>query len=266
MQTDPSSIDRGAPFEAPGGPDAVLCLHGLTSTPYELRPIAEALARAGHAVYAPRIVGHGRTPEVLAHTRWADWIAVARRAFDRLAAEHERVFVVGLSMGALLSLVLAHERGARVGGVVAMATPLRFRWNEQIALELVDRLPGGEMLPFYPKRGGPDVSDPAVAASMPGYDRIPLVAAASMLEGQHDALDRAARLACPALVLHGRHDHVAPAANARRLFDALGSPRKRLIVYPGSWHILPLDVDHEAVVRDVTSFVADPVAFTEVRR
>jgi carboxylesterase len=258
--------DRGAPFEAAGGPDAVLCLHGLTSTPYELRPICEALAHAGHAVLAPRIVGHGTTPEMLAHTRWPDWLATARRAFDRLAAEHRQVYVVGLSLGSLLGLVVAQERGARVAGVVAMAPPLRFKWREQAALSVVRRLPGAELLPDSRKKTGPDVSDPAVAATMPGYDRIPLVAAASMLQGQRDALDRASRLSCPVLVLHGRHDHVAPVSNARRLYEALGTPHKRLVVYPASWHILPLDVDHEAVVRDVTAFVADPIAFTEVRR
>ena len=34
-----------SPFDLPGDSDAgALCLHGLTGTPYEVRPLAEALA------------------------------------------------------------------------------------------------------------------------------------------------------------------------------------------------------------------------------
>jgi len=252
--------DPAARFDAPGGPDAALCLHGLTGSPYEVRPVAEALVEAGLRVCAPRIVGHGRTPEALQHTRWADWLSTARRHFDELAAEHPRVFVVGLSMGALCAIVLAHERGAKVAGVVAMATPLELEWKSQATLSLARRVPLADVLPYLRKSGGPDVSDSAVAAAMPSYDRIPLAAAASLLEGQLAATDRLSRLATPFLVQHGRFDHVAPVHNAHRLMKKLRTPHRRLVIYPRSWHILPLDVEHEAVVRDIVAFVKDPTA------
>jgi len=204
------------------------------------------------------MAGHGRSPEVLQHTRWPDWLATARRHFDVLAAEHERVFVVGLSMGALAGIVLAQERGTRVGGVVAMATPLELEWKSQATLWLAQRLPLAVAVPFIHKSSGPDVSDAAVAAAMPSGDRIPLAAASSLLQGQRAAADRAARLAVPVLVQHGRYDHVAPVHNAHRLMSLLRTPQRRLVVYPRSWHILPLDVEHEAVARDVTDFIQDP--------
>lgn len=253
--------DRGGPIDIPGGPTAVLCLHGLTSTPYEMLPIAEALAAGGHRVRAPRLVGHGTRPEALQHTRWADWLATARRAFDLLAAEHEHVFIVGLSMGALCGIVLAHERGARVAGLVSMATPLDLAFRQQLVLSVARRLPLVEALPFVPKSGGPDVSDPAVAAAMPSYDRVPLTAAASLIDGQRAATERAGRLAIPVLVQHGRFDHVAPVENAHALMTMLRTPHRRLVIYPRSWHILSLDVEHDAVARDVASFVKDPRAF-----
>ncbi len=248
--------DAAAQFDAPGGPDAALCLHGLTGSPYEVRPVAEALADAGLRVRAPRLVGHGRTPKALQHTRWDDWLAAARRHFNELAEEHERIYLVGLSMGALCAIALAHERGARVAGVVSMATPLELEWKSQATLRLARRIPLADVLPFLAKTGGPDVSDAAVAAAMPSYDQIPLAAAASMLDGQLTALDRIPRLGVPFLVQHGRYDHVAPVHNAHRLMKMLRTPHRRLVVYPRSWHVLPLDVEHEAVARDIVDFVA----------
>lgn len=240
---------------------AVLCLHGLTSSPYEFGPLLAALTAAGHRVEAPHLVGHGTRPEALAHTRFPDWLAGARRAFEALADAHERVFLVGLSMGALCAIALAHERGARVAGLVAMATPLTLNLADQWALQAARHLPLAAIKPWILKKSGPDVSDPAVAAAMPSYDRIPLAAAASMVAGQRHAHDVLTRLSCPVLLMHGRHDHVAPVRNLDLAWDRLRTPHRARVVYPRSWHILPLDVEHEAVVADAVAFIADPVGF-----
>ena len=254
--------DVGGPFDLPGGPVAVLCLHGLTSTPYELRLLAEALSAAGHRVRAPRLIGHGTSAAALRHTRWQDWLTTARRAFDALAVEHDKIFIVGVSMGALCALVLAQEKGDRVAGVVAMATPLSLKLRDQVMLGIARRLPVADAMPYAVKKSGPDVSDPAVAAAMPSYDRIPIAAAASMVKLQSIARDRITRLSVPVLVMHGRHDHAAPVRNVDIIMRTLRTPHRRAIIYARSWHVLPLDVDHEAVARDTLGFIDDPVAFT----
>jgi hypothetical protein len=46
-----------APFDLGDGRDAALCLHGLTGTPYEIRPIGEALAAAGVRAIGPLLPG-----------------------------------------------------------------------------------------------------------------------------------------------------------------------------------------------------------------
>ncbi|MCB9553743.1 MAG: alpha/beta fold hydrolase [Myxococcales bacterium] len=247
--------DLAAPYELPGDRGAVLCLHGFSNTPYEMRPVAEALAARGFHVHAPAVAGHATRPEDLAHTRWSDWLQSARRAFAALAERHDRVALVGLSMGGLLSLTLAHENGERVAGAVVMGVPLEFEWRTQQLFRLVRKMPFADALPFVHKALGPDISDPAAAAAAPGYDRIPPVAAASLLDGQDAVLACVDRIGVPVLVQHGRHDHVAPLRAAHRLYRLLRTPRRRLVVYPRSWHILPLDVEHEAVVDDAVAFV-----------
>lgn len=244
-----------APYEFEGDRGAVLCLHGFSNTPYEMRPVAEALAARGYHVRAPAMAGHATRPEELAHTRWSDWLGTARRAFQALAARHDKVAIIGLSMGGMLALTLAHENGERVAGVVIMGVPLEFEWRTQQLFRLVRRLPFADALPFARKALGPDISDPAAAAAAPGYDRIPLVAAASLLDGQDAVLACIDRIGVPVLVQHGRHDHVAPLRAAHRIMRLLRTPRRRLIVYPRSWHILPLDVEHEAVVADAVAFI-----------
>ena len=255
--------DASAPFDAGDGPQAALLLHGLTSTPYELRPVAESLVAAGIRAKIPRLVGHGTRPEVLRHTRWTDWLGSARRAFDQLSAQHDSVFIIGTSAGALAALALAHERGQRVGGVVAMATPLELTMRNQLALRMVHRVPPlSDLVPYLAKKTGPDVSDPAIAAAMPSYDRVPLASAVSLLDGQTLVQTRAPLLTTPVLIQHGRHDHTAPVRNAKALMALLRTPYRRAIIYPRSWHILALDIEHESVRRDVVAFVQNPSEFT----
>ena len=240
-----------------GNKGAVLLLHGLTGSPYTFGPLARRLADEGYEVAAPLLPGHGTSPEHLRYTGWGDWLVAARRAFDRLADRHKNVFIVGFSMGSLLATVVA-QRGLKVAGLVAIAVPLELDLKSQTVLKIARKVPIDLVVPFVKKDNGPDVSDPGVAAAMPSYDRTPIAAAVSMLEGQALAADRASRLAVPVLVLHGRHDHVAPVRNARVFYDLLQTPSRRLIIYPKSWHILPLDIEHEQMQADVVDFVLNP--------
>ena len=103
-------VDAGPYDLAPRGSvsgDAALCIHGLTGTPYEVRPLAEALADRGLRARGPLLAGHGESPEELARVTYVDWLDCVRAEFVRLSGEHERVFVCGLSLGGLLTLWLA---------------------------------------------------------------------------------------------------------------------------------------------------------------
>ncbi len=187
----------------------------------------------------------------------------AAHAFDEMAESHEKVSLVGFSMGALLSTILAHERGDRVAALVTMSPPLHLDFISQSLLSVGRRLPLASIMPYKRKATGPDVSDPAIAAAMPSYDRTPVAAAVSLIDAQEVARDRATRISVPTLVQHGRHDHTTPIRSGRAFYALLKTPHRRFISYPRSWHILPLDVDHQQVEDDVVSFLNDPKAFAD---
>ena len=55
------------------GRAAALCLHGLTGTPYEVRPIAEALVARGIRARGPALPGHDTTLEDLSRVFAQSW-------------------------------------------------------------------------------------------------------------------------------------------------------------------------------------------------
>jgi len=95
---------ESTPAEPRGG---VLRLHGLTDSPYSVRTLAATYERAGFAVIAPRLPGHGTVPADLLDVRWQDWRAVVRIAMRELRARvgaGKPIHLVGYSNGGALAL------------------------------------------------------------------------------------------------------------------------------------------------------------------
>ena len=92
---------------AQDGDHAVLLLHGLSSSPLELRFLARFLAEEGFATHTPELSGYSAGT---GHARMEQWISAAVAQFDLLAAQYRHVSVCGLSMGATLAAAVAQQR------------------------------------------------------------------------------------------------------------------------------------------------------------
>jgi carboxylesterase len=237
-----------APFDLPGrGRAAALCLHGLTGTPYEVRSIGEALSAAGIAAVGPALPGHNQTPEHLARVSHEEWVAAARDALARLRSAHERVFVVGLSMGGLVSLALAAEE--RVDAAIVVGVPLRLRQSAVRLVPLAKRF-----VRFFPKSGGSDIRDAAARARHPSYDRMPLAAVHELLRLQRRVRGLLPRIEAPLLVAHGARDRTAHPDDAHAILRGVASVEREHLCLEDSGHVVPVDVD-------AGRFVAAAVAF-----
>lgn len=88
---------------------AVLLLHGLSSSPLELRFIARYLTEEGFVTHTPKLAGYSAGT---GHTPMEQWISAAVAEFDALCAHYRHVSICGLSMGATLAASVAQERPA----------------------------------------------------------------------------------------------------------------------------------------------------------
>jgi len=246
----PVAVDP-EPFDLGAGDDAVLCLHGLTGTPYEVRPAAEALAARGLRAVGPRLPGHGGRPEELVLTRVEDWFAAVGEAHRALCARHRRVSVLGLSLGGLLGLALASE--TRVDALAVMGTPLRLRSRGLWLLPLVKPI-----FPLLAKRGGSDIRDAAARARHPSMPVMPSASIQQLIRLQRRVRARLARVNAPILVAHGRLDSTAAPCDARRILRSVASPERELLWLPNSGHVLPVDYDGPELARALGDFLTRP--------
>jgi carboxylesterase len=250
-------VDVGAPFDLVGGDDVgVLCVHGFTSTPFEVRFLGEQLARAGYTAVGPRLPGHGTTLDDLDVTTWQDWVAAIDGAFDDLRRRCARVVVVGQSLGGLLALHLTARRGRDVAAVASLAAPLWLdgagrRVAALAARGVFDHLPA--RLRRVPKFSGSDVADASVRAANPCYDAIPLKALGELARFMPVVNALLPDVRRPLLVMHAIHDHTAPVACAYEI--AARAHAARLRILPRSYHLIAADVERDIVATEIIDFV-----------
>ena len=250
----PRAAARGcvdtSPFDLGGGaPAASLCLHGLTGTPYEIRPLGEALAGRGIRAVGPALPGHNETPEALSRIAYTDWLAAARAKFCELRAEHAQVFLVGLSLGGLLALALAAEE--EVDGIVVVGTPLRLSLSLRLVMPLLRMI-----RPFHRKRWGSDIREAAARQCHPGYAIMPMASVRQLQRLQRRVRGDLSRVTAPILVAHGARDATADPADARAILESVASRERELLMLPRSGHVVPVDHDGLRLSRAAAEFLA----------
>jgi carboxylesterase len=236
-------------LEGTNGQAAVL-VHGFTGTPAHFRQLAAVLNRAGYTVVAPLLAGHGTSIDDLAATGADDWIASVRSAVDEVA-DHRRIHLAGLSMGGLISLILAGSTGAAT--VSTINSPIVVRSKTLYLTRLIHRFrPTVE----WPDSGPPDLDDEMTPLWIT-YTGFPTRCAADLVSIMRKALVAARRLDTPSLVIQSRIDESVDPRSARIVARLLGRDC-RLVWLERSMHNALLDRERDVIGRAVLDRLADP--------
>jgi carboxylesterase len=260
---------------------AVLLLHGLCSSPLEVRLFARTLRNHGFLVVTPAIPGYGAReadpgqPPIEPDFR--SWIDSATEEIDRLAAMHTQITICGVSLGATLALAVAAERSAKVDGLSLISTTLFFDgWNMsplRMLLPLACYTPLGR---FYRYRETPPygVKNERVRAwiaeqlergplSSAGASRIPTPSLREADRLIRHVKRSLGRVSAPTLLIHAREDDIASLANVDFVRRRIGSGFVGVFVVDDSYHMITLDNDRDLAAQKSAQFfnaVADRTA------
>ncbi|NLM54206.1 MAG: alpha/beta fold hydrolase [Firmicutes bacterium] len=240
--------DGKASFFLSGSRTGCLLLHGFTSTPAELRPLGEALHRAGYTVHAPLLPGHGTSPEDLLHITYCDWIEGAQQGLNRLKQGCSSVVVIGHSMGGLLALQMAARN--RVSALVTIAA----------ALKVANPLVGWAWLLKYfqpyveaERRSHP----PAVQQYLLHYSRFPTAAVAELHNLAAHTKTILPHITAPALIVQTRDDRTVKPESAQIIYAKIASRRKECCWLEEGTHNLPAIAPHnQALFHKILEFIA----------
>ncbi len=230
---------------------AVLLIHGFTGSPWEIRPLGESLAARGFHVRAIKLPGHGTDPEEMAWVTWREWEAAAEEGLAALA-EFPTVFVAGLSMGALLGLLLAARQPGRVKGLAMMAPVWKLQPLGGRVLRRFRFFDLAKWTGLWVKKTTTDIEDDAARADAPILARYPLARLYDLFTIQDHAREAVSRVSCAALIAGAEQDHVVPFSSVQALHRLL--PGAKLLTLRRGFHILPRDTDRALLADEVAGF------------
>lgn len=185
----------------------IVYLHGVADNRGSSAGIAERFVPGGFEVVAYDSRAHGDSTGDACTYGYHERRDLSR-VLDRI--EDGPIVLIGTSLGAAVALQAAAE-DQRIAAVVAVAT---FSDLRTVA---------SERAPFFASTGN-------IAAAL----RIAEQRASFQVDAVSPAA-AAAKIRAPVLVIHGAEDRETPPDHSRRVFAALRSP-KRLILVPGAGH------------------------------
>lgn len=252
MSSDSEPFFRGA------GSRGVLLVHGFTGSPFEMRLLGEDLAARGFAVEGVKLAGHVGTTRDLAASTWHDWYRSASDGMDRLRQRvgSDKIAVAGLSMGGLLTLELARQRGDELAAICVMAAPLWLPPQAETFARVTARLPLIRRAAL-PKLAGSDIRDPEMKRRngiAQGRAGMPLPALASLVELGAHLRDKLGDVKVPTLLMHSERDHTVPFACMDGIASRLGTREYQKVVLHESFHVITLDVERDRVFAAVADW------------
>ncbi len=258
---------QAARFFHEGDSHAVLLLHGLSSSPLELRYLARYLQNEGFTVCAPVIEGYSAGSPVQTMERWLEG---AVREFDALAARYARVSVCGLSIGGALALRLVHARPAAQSLVLLSLTLAYDGWAIPWYRFLLDCAYYTPMRHIYQYREAEpfglrnEALRAKIARAMQrnafsevGPSTIALPALHQALRLSRAARKDVAEIENDTLVIHSIDDETSSPRNPRYVIEHIGASLLRTVWLDDSYHMITSDNEREIVARETALFLRE---------
>ncbi len=242
--------EGGEPFYFPGGSVGCLLVHGFTGAPNEMLDLGIHLAEKGYSVHGVRLYGHGTRVEEMPRARWQDWCVSVEDGYHLLKRHCDRIVLMGLSMGGVLSLIAASW--LPVSGVVAMSTPY--------ALPADWRLRFIRFFSIFIKRiekGESDWHDSEAATDHVDYPYYPTRSIAELRDLVDEMRIGLPNISVPVLLIHSKTDVSVPPQNAERILAALNVAEKSIVWVERSGHVITRDIARQSVFDAATAFVRD---------
>jgi len=256
---------------------AVLLIHGITGTPSEMRYLGKSLNKAGYTVFCNTLPRHCSSLGELKKVTWQEIVDSCQKDLEALKKGHDKVFVAGLSMGALVSIHLAYMFPSQVSGIAALAPTLfydgwalhkgkvliNFVWHIPYLRKMIDireDWPYGlkdeelreNISRFYKNADANKFDNKVLLFGSPFFPLVCLY--------QHHLFTKVVKeqmplVKAPIIIIHAKEDDMTSIKNAEFVFNNIGSSDKSLVVLENSYHMITIDKEKNRVASEVSAFL-----------
>src|SRR3989338_2716885 len=234
-----------------------LLVHGLTSSTQEMDELASYLHSKGHTVLAPLLKGHNTSIKGLSKTSWQDWYSSVKKDFDFLNKNFSKIYVIGLSIGATLSLhLVANNKNNKIKGLVLLAPALFYasllvkftpilKYFKKYSIKDYGRHYPGRKEAFF------DIADEKSLRGRIAYRQVPLASIASALKLIKLAKKEIKLIDIPTLIIHSKKDNTIKPESSQIIYNNLKINHKKIIYIENSGHVISVDFDKKRIFGEI---------------
>ena len=252
----------------------VILVHGLTGTPNEMKFLATFLNKKGYSVICPRLAKHGEPLKVLKYVKWQEFYKSVQDVFsDGLSDTTGPIFAAGLSMGALLALLLADDFPERIFGVTCLAptlfydgwntplskyfmplasTPLRylFYFKEEPPYGIKNEIIQGRIHRYYKDATLDDLENVAQY----GYPYFPVTLLYQLQLLVKYITKKLPEMDFPVQLIQAKDDDMTSVKNSKFIYDSIKSETKEMVLLYNSYHVITADQERDTVADKMEDF------------
>lgn len=230
------------PFYKEGDEEACLLIHGFTGSPAHMRYLGQYLNQVGYTVRGVLLPGHGTTLADMEETDSSDWYAKVEKEYKSLQAENENVYVLGLSMGGTLALLLAQNY--EVDKVVSIAAPIKLQDKTAYVTPLLKY--------FKRFREWPETDKDKYDI---GYSGVPIASVPELLKLIKRAKQNLDRIDCPSLIIQSSDDETVKPVSAEMIYQGITSNKKEILWLEKSGHVCTVGAEKDLIHQKITDFL-----------
>lgn len=243
----------------------VILVHGIAEHSGRYAHVAEALVNAGYAVYSLDHRGHGRSDGMRGYfDSFEKPVTDLKTYVDQIKSTHPdaKIFMVGHSMGSLISLMFVLRHQSDLAGWVSSGSPVKLdetasEFLINMGKTLKNILP---TLPFMPLdvttiSRDADVVEKQKHDPLVYHGRVRVGMASGLVTEGRAARDRLGELHLPILLMHGTGDKLTPVSGSQWIYEKAESADKTLKLYEGLYHEVFNEPEQETVIGDMIGWL-----------
>jgi len=220
---------------------AVLIIHGFMADMKEVEYLSNTIKNNSNIdVYSFTLPGHDKA--ILKAVKYEDWIKYSQEMLDTLKPKYKTIYLVGHSMGGVISTYLAAKNKEVKKLVLVAPSFIYLKFNENINL-LKEKL---KNTPQNRKRYK-EVAQRIFTSSL-----------SSMIEFRKlvkKYYDTPKEVTCPILIIQGEKDAVTPIKSSKYVYDNVRSEKKHLKIIKDANHGLLYDYKKENVSKYICNYL-----------
>jgi len=232
----------------PTSKHGVLIVHGFSSTTYEVKELAQFLGNKGFHTVAKNLPGHGTTVDNCNKIKFNDWLYFIKEEIAKLSSQSEKTYLIGCSMGAVLSLYGASL--FPVNACIVAGTVLKF--NNPFTINII--IP--PLCYLIKKRNKKAMRSSKNKTFFYGYREYPLIALNEMRKLNKFVKNKLSKIKCPSLIIHSNADKMSIKENVKIVFEGISSQKKQqLFVEKAHHNMFDLNPDQNKIFNEILKFL-----------